>query len=183
VFAILAGFHGVGVPDSKLSKVNTAMAAYDLGYWIIVYAVSLNLVKASIALAMMRISTDRRYTIGLWIFMLAEMVIVMTCLITFLVICVPPGAQFDRSLGSCKTYTLGPSMTWPFSIIGILSDWACAVAPVLIIRKLNMPHRQKRSIMIVLALGAFASVGAIVRMPYLKYFIHPENSLCEYSKH
>lgn len=155
------------------------MIASDLGGWNILYAVALNLVKASVALAMIRIATDRRYTIVLWGFTLAETIVSVSCVVILLVICDPPGALFDPALGKCKNYTLLPKMTWPFSVFTILSDWACAIVPVLIIRKLNMPKQQRRSIMIVLALGAFASVAAIVRMPYLKYFVHPEDNLCE----
>ncbi|KAK6207109.1 hypothetical protein LQW54_007538 [Pestalotiopsis sp. IQ-011] len=181
-FAILAAYHGVGTRDSRLDAAHIAMGASDLGYWEIGYAVSANLAKASIALATMRICTDRRYIIALWAFMLSEMAISLICLITFWIICNPPGAQWDTSLGSCKSYNLIPLLSWPFSAVNLISDWACAVVPFLMMRKLNMQRRLKYFIVAVLGLGGSASIGAIARFPYLKHYLIPEDRLCEYSE-
>lgn len=185
VFTIIAGLHGVGTRDSKLDPANHAIAAGALGVWAIGYgnAVSLNLTKASIALAVMRISVSRRYTIALWVFMLAEMIISITCLTLLLVLCVPPGAQWDPTIGSCKSYTFVPDATWAFTIINVSSDLGCATVPFFIIRNLNLRKRVKRSVMAVLALGGFASIGSIIRIPYLKYYTVEEDRLCKLSSH
>ncbi|KAK9422290.1 hypothetical protein SUNI508_04969 [Seiridium unicorne] len=176
-YSIVAAYHGVGSRDSKLNSTLSAKAASDLGYWEIGYAVSVNLAKASIALALMRMSVDRRYTIALWAFMISEMATSVICLITFWAICDPPGAQWNSSLGTCESYTIIPTLSWPFSVVNILSDRACAIIPYLMIRKLNIKRSMKYSLVAVLAMGGLASVGAIVRVPYLKYYYIEQDRL------
>lgn len=60
-FGILAIRYGLGTPDSELTDELRARASIHLSYWLISYTVSTNLAKAGIAVALLRLTTLRRY--------------------------------------------------------------------------------------------------------------------------
>lgn len=63
-----------------------------------------------------------------------------------------------------------------------VTDSGCALIPVLVLRRLVMPHRTKYALMAVLAMGGVSALIALGRYPVIKYFDyakHPTNLLCE----
>lgn len=81
-------------------------------------------------------------------------------------------------LGSCPLHTWLAILSYPFTVMTVILHWGCAIIPWLLIRNLQLSGRIKTSLILVLALGGVASVGAIARLPYLKYYNILDDQLC-----
>lgn len=64
----------------------------------------------------------------------------------------------------------------------MLSDWVSALLPFWIIKNLAMPRRTKFSLIAILGLGIMASIAALARMVFYKYWdkaAYPTGYLCK----
>jgi len=179
--------YGIGTRDDVINSFSysaklRAAAATHLGYWEVPYAMSVNLTKAAICASTIRITNraNKVYHYILWGVLIAEIFITVTCLVALAILCQPPGAQWDPSLGKCLNYDVIPLLSYPFTAVNIITDWTCSIVPYLVLRKLQMPKRAKYSLMAVLCFGSIASVGSIVRAPYIPHYQMPEDRFCRF---
>lgn len=179
VFVIIAAQYGLGTRDAELDELVTAQAALMLGNWQMFYAASTNLIKAAIAVTLLRLTDQPKYRWPITASLIATPIFTGAVVIVLIVTCRPVGAQWDLDLGPCHLHNWLAILSYPFTALTIILDWGCAIIPWLLIRKLQLNQRIKRSLIIVLGLGGIASIGAIARLPYLKYYTIPEDQLCE----
>lgn len=100
--------------------------------------------------------------------------------IGLLITCRPLAAKWNPGLGTCSGNEIILLGSYAFSLIAIVSDFACALIPYLIVRKLEMPRRSKITITIILGFGVFASIACVIRIPYFSYYTKTENILCKF---
>ncbi|KAJ0106827.1 hypothetical protein J7T55_001351 [Diaporthe amygdali] len=177
VFVIIAARYGLGTPDAELNELVTAQAALMMGNWQMFYAASTNLIKAAIAVTLLRLTDQPKYRWPITASLVATPIFTGAVVIVLIVTCRPVGAQWDLDLGPCPLHNWLAILSYPFTALTIILDWGCAIIPWLLIRKLQLNRRIKRSLIIVLGLGGTASIGAIARLPYLKYYTIPEDQL------
>lgn len=145
------------------------------------YAASTNLIKAAIAVTLLRLTDQPKYRWPITASLVATPIFTGAVVIVLIVTCRPVGAQWDLDLGPCPLHNWLAILSYPFTALTIILDWGCAIIPWLLIRKLQLNRRIKRSLIIVLGLGGTASIGAIARLPYLKYYTIPEDQLCKFN--
>ncbi|OTA99517.1 hypothetical protein M426DRAFT_27424 [Hypoxylon sp. CI-4A] len=178
IFTILAARYGLATPDAEITDALKARAALYMGYWQMHYACSSNLVKAGIAVALLRLTTNQRnFRLIILGILLSTPVFTAAVLIVLISTCRPLGAQWDLTLGSCGVHTVMAYLSYIFTAFTVILDWACAVIPYLLLKDLEMKRRVKVSLIIVLAFGSLAGICAIVRLPYLKYYLIEEDQL------
>ncbi|CAK7203824.1 hypothetical protein SEUCBS139899_006572, partial [Sporothrix eucalyptigena] len=61
--------------------------------------------------------------------------------------------------------------------VAIIVDFTCAILPFFLIRKLNMNARRKWSLMAILSVGICACIFTVLRVPYIKHYMIPQDSL------
>lgn len=179
MFVIIAAQYGLGTRDAELDEFVTARAALMLGNWQMFYAASTNLIKAAIAVTLLRLADQPKYRWPITASLIATPIFTGAVVIVLIITCRPVGAQWDLDLGPCPLHNWLAILSYPFTALTIILDWGCAIIPWLLIRKLQLNQRIKRSLIIVLGLGGIASIGAIARLPYLKYYTIPEDQLCK----
>lgn len=133
------------------------------------------------SVALLGITSQRRYR---WIFIAIIVISAGSCLsgvIGLLITCRPIAAKWNPGLGSCNGNEIILLGSYAFSLIAVLSDFACAFIPYLIVRKLEMPRRTKITITGILGFGILASIASIIRIPYFSYYTKTENILCKFS--
>lgn len=72
--------------------------------------------------------------------------------------------------GTCWSSSGFLIVSYAGSCVQVTTDWVSAIVPFFIIGGLQMPRRTKVSVIAVLGLGIFASIAALIRMPYYKYY-------------
>lgn len=143
------------------------------------YAASSVLVKAGIAMTLLRLTTERKYRWPILAVLVFTPIFTITVVLVLVITCKPVGAQFDLALGSCPIHSAMAVLSYPFTAMTIILDWGCALIPWLIIRDLHLNRRVKKGLIFVLGLGALASIGAIARMPFLHYYTIYDDQLCK----
>lgn len=143
------------------------------------YAASGVLVKAGIAMTLLRLTNERKYRWPILAVLVATPVFTATVVLILVFNCRPVGAQFDLALGSCPVHTAMSKLSYPFTAMTIILDWGCAVIPWLVIRGLQLNERTKKALIAVLGLGGIASLGAIARLPYIRYYTIYDDQLCK----
>ncbi|KAI1375843.1 hypothetical protein F4677DRAFT_102397 [Hypoxylon crocopeplum] len=182
VFVILAARYGLGTPDAELDDLLKARAALYMGYWQMHYAASTNLVKAGIAVALLRLTTTRRlYRYIILAILTSAPIFTVAVVILLVTTCRPLGAQWDLALGPCTVHNLMAYLSYLFTVFTVILDWACAIIPYLLLRNLEMRQRVKISLIAILTFGSFAGVCAIIRLPYLKYYLIEEDQLYHFA--
>ncbi|RYP05979.1 hypothetical protein DL764_003439 [Monosporascus ibericus] len=182
VYMIFATRYGLGTRDAELTEQLRARAALYLGGWQMFYAVSATLVKAGIAVALLRLTTLRRYRYSIVGILGVPPLLTGGVIMHLLCTCRPLGAQWEGKLGSCTVQRLMAYSSYVFTAFTVILDWACAVIPYLLLRDLQLRKTVKLSLMALLAFGSLAGVCAMIRLPYLKYYIIVDDKLFYFSK-
>lgn len=161
------------------NKLVMMRAAEYIAYFQICHALCVPFIKASIAVALMRITDARKYRYPLYFVILASTVLCLAGWISLVSLCKPTAALWNPTLGKCGNYDPIVKISYVVSIVTIITDWTCAIIPFFVLRKLQVSMRTKILLLGVLGMGIFASVAAIVRYPWLKYYSAPKDQLCE----
>ncbi|CAJ2513251.1 Uu.00g013700.m01.CDS01 [Anthostomella pinea] len=177
VFIILAAHYGLGRRDADITPLLRARAALYLGYWQMFYATSTNLVKAGIAMTLLRLTAQRRYRYPILGIMISPALFTVGVVIVLVTTCYPLGAQWDLALARCAAHDVMAQLSYLFTVFTVLLDWACAVIPYLLLRDLEMRKAVKITLLAVLMFGGLAGVCAIIRLPYLKYYLIEKDQL------
>ncbi|KAI0880139.1 uncharacterized protein GGS22DRAFT_175969 [Annulohypoxylon maeteangense] len=178
VFTIYACQYGLATADAELTDSLKARAALYMGYWQMHYACSSNLVKAGIAVALLRLTTTQKtYRVIILGILISTPIFTVAVLIVLISTCRPLGSQWDLALGSCGVHTAMAYLSYIFTVFTVILDWACAMIPYLLLKDLEMRRHVKISLIVVLAFGSLAGVCAIIRLPFLKYYLIEEDQL------
>ncbi|KXJ88086.1 hypothetical protein Micbo1qcDRAFT_110186, partial [Microdochium bolleyi] len=154
-------------------------------YYEIIYTGSSLATKLSMALMILRLSNEKKYSYMIWGSVILMVLVLVACLGVMFGNCQPFQATWNEELGYCR---------WPksqgwiiLSVFGAIAlaivDWTCAVTPFFILRKLQMPNRRRLSIQLILGLGLIGSIAGIIRIPFFLYYDvekHPNDTLYYY---
>jgi hypothetical protein len=115
------------------------------------YNFGLTLTKISIVLQYLRIAVDKDVRKWCWILFWVTIANSFQTFITGIFSCYPvPKFWDDRSPGGCVNK---PALWYSNAAINILQDIWLIVLPILILRKLALPRREKISLIFILGLG------------------------------
>jgi hypothetical protein len=135
-------------------------------------------IKVTICLSILRLALTHR-----WMeWMLYATMVTILCAsvatnIFLLTACKPLAATWDARLGTCRKRSDTVILGNTYSAINIAVDWTVALMPVFLLWRVNMPLKQKLTVMCVLSLGIFASTATLVRLHYLPNFTQEDDYL------
>ncbi|KAM0258022.1 hypothetical protein ACHAQJ_004065 [Trichoderma viride] len=138
------------------------------------YSSSTVFIKSSIAITLLRIAdTRRRYKWSIWSIIIATSVSCIVFITGVANICHPITTLWgETTTGSCNL-DLNSDVSFFFSAVEIITDWALAILPAALLWNIQMKSRVKFSVAIILGMGAFASCATIVRLRYLTLYSNP----------
>ncbi|UKZ74634.1 hypothetical protein TrVFT333_002304 [Trichoderma virens FT-333] len=138
------------------------------------YASSTVFIKASIAMTLLRIAESRRrYKWIIWSVIIATIISCIVFIAGISNICHPITTLWgETTTGTCNL-DLNSDVSFFFSAIEIITDWALAFLPGALLWNIQMKSRVKFSVAIILGMGAFASCATIVRLRYLTLYSNP----------
>ncbi|KAH7192768.1 uncharacterized protein B0J16DRAFT_411442 [Fusarium flagelliforme] len=173
---VIAGCHtGIGTVRYKLSTAQVQGGMKYVLLWQMFYAVTLAFVKTSICVTVLRIATGKLYILTLR-FLIAQSVLLSTVgVIVVLVQCRPVEAFWIPSKGTCMDKILPTILTYAASVSNVITDFATALIPMLLVRKLQMRSNLKLYAQLIMCLGVLASIASIVRVPYSNAYLKPDN--------
>lgn len=175
----------MGTPDDRLGNDPSALDAYKIRgteyftYWQFCIGLSICLVKASISIALLRLATAKAHRIILWVVVVSSGATGAGAFTSLFIVCKPLQATWNPGLGQCIPYSLVTNLSYIFSAVTIPTDFVCAILPLFIFRRLQMPRRTKNTLLAILGLGMFAGLGTIVRVPYMHYYNAEQDRLCK----
>ncbi|KAI5925338.1 hypothetical protein F4810DRAFT_660044 [Camillea tinctor] len=186
-FSMMDTWSGLGTHDAVIMAYDPTGKMISNGYkWFwcfqVTYVWTLPFIKASICVALLRITDSKYYTYPLWSIIIVSVGTAFAGLIGALVNCKPIAAGWDSTLGSCDKTGRIQTLSEVISAAAIVTDWACAIIPAFLIYGLSMKRQQKLTLCGILALGVIASISTIVRFPWLQYYAVPENQLYNFGQ-
>ncbi|KIW24041.1 uncharacterized protein PV07_09780 [Cladophialophora immunda] len=155
--------HGLGRHADTVSEEDNETLSKLLYASIIVYNLGLFLVKDSILYQYLRFFVERRYRLAAWILIVFICVAGVTFILTSCFSCWPVAYYWDKSIkgGHCVDLM---AFWFSFSGFNIVTDLAVWVLPMPVLKSLQLPRKQKISLIAVFALGGFGCITAILRL-------------------
>ncbi|KAI5272442.1 hypothetical protein E4T47_04286 [Aureobasidium subglaciale] len=177
----LWGFvYGLGMPDKVLTPENMIKGVQTFAMYKPIYTLSTCLIKCSVCYTFLRLSTSPKIRRALhWI------LIIVSCssLVMFIgsfVYCVPYQAiwlhwHHPHTPGYCLPGAVVLTVGYAFACITIITDFACAIIPGIILWQTVMSTRNMCMAWVILGLGVLAAAMTICRLPYIAYWTHDTN--------
>jgi len=170
--------YGCGYRDVDLNAFKQMRTAEYLLYCVVLYGISMPLVKASVMCTVLAFARSRVHRWALYFFLFTASVFALVAVLGTLLYCHPVRAYWNPLFGSCGNFNVVVNCGYAWTVGAIVSDLAFIIVPYFIIRNLQMSRKSKITVMSILGLGVCASIAAIIRAPYLKYYLVTENRLC-----
>ncbi|PYH94504.1 hypothetical protein BO71DRAFT_353291 [Aspergillus ellipticus CBS 707.79] len=170
---------GIGHKNEDFSNLKSMQEALLL-WWLcqLLYLWSSALAKLSIALALLRVAVNKMHRLILWAIIGLVISIGLMIWLTFLLDCQPISHFWMRvdptNPGKCGSPDVLLAIAYVYSSLTVVCDVTLGVMPAVVLWGLQMSHRTKIALAIVLSLGAIASVAVIIRIPYLHTYTDPE---------
>ena len=142
---------GAGRSQTDLSEESAKLVRFYFFCAAICYASGITLTKISILVQYVRLVVEKSHKWMLWILIAFNAVFTFISYVWFLASCKPTSYFWDKTIdGVCRENTT----SWYFNAAcDILSDlWLC-LFPILLLRSLHFPPRQKYALMFIFALG------------------------------
>ncbi|KAH8774438.1 hypothetical protein F5883DRAFT_412531 [Diaporthe sp. PMI_573] len=169
-------FIGIGTHDALINLSVFFLHAPNntlqyLLIWECLYFTSAMFVKCAISLTMLRVTAEKGHKIALWVVIAIVIMTGLTGVIGGLTVCHPIEKNWDLTATpeDCA-YEAVLIIGFVVTATSILTDFACAGLPILVLWNMQMDRRTKVMTWVMLALGASASLSTIVRIPFLKYW-------------
>ncbi|KAJ5888359.1 hypothetical protein N7495_008400 [Penicillium taxi] len=151
-----------------------------LWYWLAenFFIWSASFAKLSIAVALLRLTVIKLHRYILWV--VTALIIASGLLFGFILLfnCSPVSYFWMRSLSGSSGHCIPTSTTinvaYIYSVMSILADGTLGILPVFLVWKLQMNTRTKFAVGGILSLGAAASIGVIVRIPFMNEYSNPD---------
>ncbi|KAH0260536.1 hypothetical protein KCU91_g14569, partial [Aureobasidium melanogenum] len=154
--------NGQGLPQSMLSEDNIVNLRKTLYKAIPTYLAGLTLTKLSILLQYMRLFKEKaihRFIIGMLVFVAA---FGTWSVLGSLLLCTPVHYFWDGiGDGKCMNFE---AKWFSDAAVSIVTDFILLSIPVIFLKGLNLPYRQKAGLIAVFALGGFVCVVSIARL-------------------
>ncbi|GKU09775.1 unnamed protein product [Fusarium langsethiae] len=166
---------GIGTTQSTLDTLQIQEANKCVIIWQIFYAFTLALVKSSICMTVIRIATEKKYVRILKTLIVMSIALSAFGIIFIIVQCRPFEAHWISSRGTCFSKVIPTVLTYAASVSNVITDFAVAVIPMCLVRKLQMRRKLKLYAQLIMALGMLASIASIVRIPYSNAYMKPDN--------
>ncbi|KAI5862939.1 hypothetical protein GGS23DRAFT_570231 [Durotheca rogersii] len=151
-----------------------ATATYILNMW---------LVKLSIAIFLVRLSSQNRYKYTIYGSITVVSIWSIVLFFWNLFQCNPVPAQWDYTIlqqdpnARCVSADEIVNAAYALSVMNVLSDWLYALIPIPMLWKVKMTAQAKLTVVIVLGLGVFASIATLVRLKFLSDLTELEDIL------
>ncbi|KAI8966437.1 hypothetical protein F5Y11DRAFT_343498 [Daldinia sp. FL1419] len=177
VVIYLACLSGFGAKDDVLFQIDPTGEMRENGlkwmfFFEVGYMACFPFIKTSICVALIRITSDKRYAIPLWLVIIASFVTAAVGLGIVMSQCESISENWKVGPNTCSGLNRLGDVSLAMSAVSIVTDWTCAVIPAFILWNLNMKPRVKASLIFVLALGVLASISTCVRLPLVKMYMH-----------
>ncbi|EPS45369.1 hypothetical protein H072_623 [Dactylellina haptotyla CBS 200.50] len=157
------GIHIWDLPQDRVKMVRIWSFATQLTF---TWAVSLT--KVSILLFYFRFCTTRSFKVSIWITLV--FIVAWTITWTFLIIfqCVPVSAYWRLPRSGDKCITLQNELHLLHGSTNLITDVLVLLLPIPTVWRLQMPTRQKITLVGVFTLGIVAPLSAILRLIYIQ---------------
>lgn len=181
VYAILAALYGLGMPDEQTIVAQArAVRVIEYDQWFEVsYLFAIALTKTSIGITILRIAAQRRHRYTVWaMLVLCNTAYAAGCIFLFSS-CQPLAARWNPLLGRCPVDFMMVPLAYSLITLGVITDAACALVPISIVRRLQMPRRRKITLMVVLSMGILAALFSGARYPFCQTYPVKYGVLCK----
>ena len=116
-------------------------------------------IKASIAIFLLRIFTERLHKIIVWSVLILTQIYSFFFFLLFVLQCRPTSLFWERygatpPDGHCLDATIISKTFYGYAAISCLTDWTYSLLPIVLVSGLQMSPRVKVSVCIILAAGA-----------------------------
>ncbi|KAF7947569.1 hypothetical protein EAE96_008653 [Botrytis aclada] len=179
VFAYIGLYYGIGVHATQLTYDQLVNAAKYQVLVEIGYILCTAIIKTSVGLLLLRITSVKTfYKYLIWI---SLAIVWIWTIVTFVISCIqcrPLKASWDPlTPGVCLEPRVIANFAYAISAETIFFDWLFALLPIPMLWDIKMSLRLKYSIMVILSLGIVASAATIIRVKYLVAFLNVTDSL------
>lgn len=178
ILTILSAYYGLGRRDDDISDIQRSRALQYFVYWQLVYSFAIVFVKASICATLLRLTTAPRYRYTLHGTIVLMGVCCSAGVVTILTSCKPISALWTGQ-GTCASTNILGRLTYVLTALAIITDIVCLAVPWLLLRQLQMSARKRFSLTLVLGLGLLASIGSVIRIPYISAYAETTDVFCE----
>ncbi|CVL03805.1 related to integral membrane protein PTH11 [Fusarium proliferatum] len=168
-----ATYYGMGIHDNELPEEIVPHGRQFVWLFQIFYCAALVFIKASICSTLLRIAVVPIHRIIAWATLTMSICAALIVFISLFVLCTPLPATWTGQ-GTCASPSALAILSYFVSAASLVTDLVCAILPGFMLYKTQMKTATKISISLVLGMGALASVATIIRMPYMKFYFHPE---------
>ncbi|TIA53628.1 hypothetical protein D6C77_08045 [Aureobasidium pullulans] len=177
----LWGFmYGLAMPDKVLTEENRMKGVQTFAMYKPIYTIATGLIKCSICYTFLRLSTAPKVRRSLhWIIIIVSISSLVMFVGSF-VYCVPYAAiwthwQHPHTPGYCLPGAVVLTVGYAFACITIITDFACAIIPGVILWQTVMSTKNMCLAWATLGLGVLAAAMTICRLPYIAYWTHDHN--------
>ncbi|EEA25217.1 hypothetical protein TMatcc_006559 [Talaromyces marneffei ATCC 18224] len=138
------------------------------------YASGAAVIKCSIAFTLLRIAASRQFfTWAIISIMVASGLSAIIFMVGVANICHPITTLWGETTNGTCNPKLDSDISFFFSAIEIVTDFALAILPAILLWDIQMKKTVKFSVIIILGMAAFASCATIVRLRYLSLYSNP----------
>ncbi|KAF2648432.1 hypothetical protein K491DRAFT_670618 [Lophiostoma macrostomum CBS 122681] len=157
--------YGMGKHISDIDPADTSSSLKAFWISLIVYNLSLGVIKSSILLQYLNVFPPRKFRIACWVILAIVVGYTIWTVCASIFFCIPvdsfwTGRQPARCLNRYAMWFTNAS-------INIVSDFVIILLPMPIIRSLNLARAQKRALIGVFAVGGFVCLVSIFRLQSL----------------
>ncbi|KAI6821863.1 hypothetical protein KC340_g12663 [Hortaea werneckii] len=134
------------------------------------FVISNMAIKASIGIMLLRLCVNRTHTIVIWTVLVITQLYSLFFFFIFLFQCLPSAyfwTQYTGGEGSCMNTNIVVGVFYGYSAITCAGDWTFSILPVFLVWNLQMGRKEKISVVMILAVGALASIATVARIPYV----------------
>lgn len=127
-------------------------------------------IKASIAIMLLRLSVRRIHKHILWVTFVITELYSAAFFFVFIFQCSPSEYFWTRLTGgegSCLDTSIIVAVTYGYSAVTCAGDLVFSILPALLVWSLQMGRKEKTAVILILSMGAIASVATIIRIPYV----------------
>jgi hypothetical protein len=160
VLACLGAYAGLGALDSRLNDYLSIESKKYLMIWMMLYVVSLVLIKGSICMTMLRVGNPIK-SLRICVYLLLGLVVgtFLATIIGILCLCRPVEANWNTALvlegkATCASMDAMIGLSYFSTASSIATDMACAVLPGLIVWNMQLKQTTKIFVCVLLSFGS-----------------------------
>ncbi|KAI6081956.1 hypothetical protein F4821DRAFT_274538 [Hypoxylon rubiginosum] len=172
-----ATHYGLAKHNSNFTEATASEGTKYLTIWTFLYAASLNLVKSSICVTMLRLTrTMRNFRLTIFALLALTITSFLMIFISTLSICQPVDGNWNKTYVEsgrdvCASDRIRMGISYASTVLTVITDIGCAAVPALIVWKTQLDLKTKLLVSVLLSFGSFASVCTMIRAPYIQYYV------------